>query len=192
MANKLHPTLWRTCRILSGKTRLELFRSISDRPDQTVSELARQFGLSLPRASQELRRLQSRGLVQAVRNGLYVRYRPVADRLVASAGPLLQAMQETFRAYPAAEDEQCLRIAAAFSHARRLALASLLLKGPWTIEALTAVCGMSPDALRRHLNLLRKAGVARRDKKAIALADNPHPLAKCLLGLLQEAAAPPA
>ncbi len=192
MVAKLHPTLWRTCRILSGKTRLELFRLIAGQPDQTVSELARRLDLSLPRASQELRRLQSRGLVQAVRNSRQVRYRPVADRLVASAPPLLAAMQATFRAYPAAEDEQTLRIATAFSHPRRLALASLLLKGPWPRAALLSICGMSPDGLRRHLNLMRRAGVARREKGVVALVDNPHPLAQGLFGLLREATAPPA
>ena len=189
--NVLHPTLWRTCRILSGKTRLQLFRTICNRPDQTVSELAKPMNLSLPRASQELRRLQSRGLVQAVRHGLHVRYRPVADRLVSSAGPLLAAMRETFRVFPETEDEQCIRIAKAFSHERRLALVLLLLRGSWTLEALDSICGMSPDALRRHLNLLRAAGVARREKNLIALMDNPHPLAQCLLGLLRETAVPP-
>ena len=48
---KLHPTLWRTGRMLSGNTRLELFRRVVAHPDQTVSELAAQVGISLPRTS---------------------------------------------------------------------------------------------------------------------------------------------
>lgn len=191
MARLLHPTLWRTCRVLSGKTRLQLFRSISDRPDQTVTEMAKQIGISLPRASQELRRLQSRGLVQAIRKGRYVRFRPVADREVASAPLLLQAMQETFRLFPEPEDEKAMRIAAALSNERRLTLVRLLLKGPWSLDMLKTFCGMAPDALHRHLLCLEEGGLAARDGKRISLVENPHPLAQGLVKLLQDAPMPP-
>jgi DNA-binding transcriptional ArsR family regulator len=189
---KLHPTLWRTCRMLSGKTRLELLRLVIDRPDQMVTELATQLKISLPRASQELRRLQSRGLLQAVRNGLHVRYRPVPDRLVATARPLLQAMQETFRRFPSTEDEQTLRIAIAFSHARRLSLARLLLIGTMNTQMLEEMADMSRNALNRHLRRLRDGGIVQRNGKMISIAENPHPLAQSLLGILGERQAPPA
>lgn len=187
---KLYPTLWRTCRVLSGETRLHLLRLVVDRPGQTVSELAEQIKISLPRASQELRRLQSRGLIQAVRNGRYVRYGPVPDRLVPSARPLLQAMQETFRIFPAAEDAQIIRIATAFSHARRLKIARLLLKGPWPSAWLAESAGMSRNALHRHLRDFRAAGLVRWNGRMLSLVESPHPLAKSLLALLEENLAP--
>ena len=36
----LHPTLWRTCRVLAGPTRLRLLRRVIARPGLTVQQLA--------------------------------------------------------------------------------------------------------------------------------------------------------
>ena len=94
---ELTPTLWRTCRVLSGATRLELLRRIIEMPDQCVAELTEALGLSETRASQELRRLQSRGLVQVAREGRWVRYRPVTVPKVPSAKPLLAAARKRSR-----------------------------------------------------------------------------------------------
>lgn len=178
---KLHPTLWRTCRMLSGKTRLALLRQVIDSPEQTVSALAGQVHVSLPRASQELRRLQSRGLIQANRSGMHVLYRPAPDPLVSTAAPLLQAMQATFRRFSASEDDQAVRIATGFSHLRRLAIVRLLLIGPMDTQTLEKLAGMSRDALNRHLLKLRVAGLVSRAGKRIQIEDHPHPLAHCLL-----------
>jgi len=186
----LHPTLWRTCRILGGATRLALLRAVVDSPDQSVGHLADGLGLSLPRASQELRRLQSRGLIQARRQGLHVLYHPEADRQVAAAAPLLQAMRESFRAYPSAEDGRCQQIAAAFSHPRRLAIIRWLANGPAGARPLEEGTGMSRDALNRHMLKLVQAGVARREGRKILVADPEHPLARCLLGLARSTPAP--
>jgi DNA-binding transcriptional ArsR family regulator len=189
---KLHPTLWRTCRMLSGATRLGLLRWISDHPGLRVSDLAAQMKLSLPRASQELRRLQSRGLVQAVRQGLHVQYRPVPDRLVSTARPLLQAMQDAFRRFTPSEDAQTLRIAFAFSHARRLAIVRLLINGPMNVSTLEDIAGMSRNTLNRHLRRLRKSGLIQRNGKMISFAAVDHPLATSLADILKEHPASPA
>jgi DNA-binding Lrp family transcriptional regulator len=163
---------------------------VVDRPDLSVAELAAQLKISVPRASQELRRLQSRGLIQAVRTGVHVRYRPVPDRLVSTAAPLLQAMQETFRQFPPAADDQSLRIAVAFSHERRLALARLLLPGAMDIQSLGEMAGLARNPLNRHLRILREGGVIRRSGKILAIADNPHPLAQGLLEILKTSRLP--
>lgn len=187
---KLHPTLWRTCRMLSGKTRLELLRRVINSPEQPVSALAHNLNLSLPRASQELRRLQSRGLIQASRKGMNVLYRPVPDPLVATAAPLLQAMQESFRLHPEQEDEQAIRIAIGFSHVRRLVILRLLLVGPMDTPTLEELAGMSRDALNRHLLKLQAAGLVKREGRSIHLERPPHPLARCLLEVLGGSAKP--
>mgnify|MGYP003618402685 FL=1 len=186
---KLYPTLWRTCRMLSGATRLDLFRQVVASPGLTVSALAQHAGISLPRASQELRRLQSRGLLQAVRRGLHVQYRPVADRLVPTARPLLQAMQESFQRQP--DNAAIVPIAVAFSHERRLALVQLLLRGPWNVAELGQAVGMSRNTLNRHLRCLRAAQLIRKTGKMIVLAEADHPLARCLTGLLDSRPAAP-
>ncbi len=187
----LHPTLWRTCRVLAGPTRLSLFRRVVAIPDQTVTGLANAVGISVPRASQELRRLQSRGLIQASRQDLFVRYRPVADALVSSAGPLLRAMCETFEAYPESEDADIVRIATGFSHTRRLVIMRWLAVEPRKVSSLDPQAGMSRDALDRHLKKLQAAGFVRRRKGVVRAVENPrHPLARGLLDLIR-AAGPP-
>ena len=42
----LNPTLWRTCRVLSGENRIKLLRQIHDHPGQAVSELALAVGIA--------------------------------------------------------------------------------------------------------------------------------------------------
>lgn len=41
----LNPTLWRTCRMLAGTTRIRLLRELHTHPGQSVSELARAVGI---------------------------------------------------------------------------------------------------------------------------------------------------
>ena len=113
-----------------------------------------------------------------------MRYRPVPDRSVSTAGPLLQAVQEAFRRDP--RNDALRAIATAFSHARRLALIQLLLRGPWDVHELESIAAMSRNTLNRQLRRLREAGLIRRSGKKIALAETDHPLAKCLLDLLGE------
>ena len=181
---KLYPTLWRTCRILSGKTRLQLFRRVVATPDQSVTALATQLKISVPRASQELRRLQSRGLLKAVRRNQNVLYRPVADALVSTAPPLLVAMQNTFQRYPESQDDEVVRITTGLSHTRRLVLMRLLLVSPMDEQTLEDLSGIKRDALLRHLHLLENGGLAGHRGERWEVADSPHPLAQCLLTLL--------
>jgi DNA-binding HxlR family transcriptional regulator len=180
----LNPTLWRTCRILSGRTRLALLRRVVRRPGQTVSQLAKAEGISLPRTSQELRRLQSRGLLQAVRTGLFVKYHPIPDPQVAMAKPLLQALQEAFSRFPASADDQGILIAAGLSHIRRLAIVRELRKEPRDIPGLSARTRIPGRALWRHLRLLEQGGWVQREGAVWEIAPNDYPLAKCLMGLL--------
>ena len=181
----LSPTLWRTARVLSGATRLGLLRRIVEKPEQTVSELAEALKLSRPRASQELRRLQARGIVQASRDGVWLRYRPVPDSLVSSAAPILAAMKETFLRFPETEDERTVRVATAFSHARRLAIIQELMRGERTAAELQQHPGMSEMAVYRHLDLLQAGWVVRRNGQTWRLEAWGHPLTLCLMDLLK-------
>jgi DNA-binding transcriptional ArsR family regulator len=181
----LSPTLWRTARVLAGKTRLGLLRRIVEEPGQSVSDLAEALGLSRSRASQELRRLQSRGIVQASRDGVWLRYRPVPDPLVSSAQPILAAMEEVVARYPEAEDERTVRVAKAFSHARRLAIIQELRQGARSAAELQQRPGMPEMAVYRHLPLLEEGGVVCRVGQTWRLEAGEHPLAQCLMNLLK-------
>lgn len=180
----LSPTLWRTCRVLSGKTRVSLFRRVVETPGQTVTELAKAEGISLARASQELRRLQSRGLVGVERSGRFVRYYPEADPLVSSAKPLLRAMQEACARVPAAEDRQITLVAKGVSHAKRMALVQALREGPMEFGEMQARLDMPEQTLRHHVRFLIAGGWVGRQEGKWGLAPSTHPLAKALMGLM--------
>lgn len=180
----LNPTLWRTCRILAGRTRMLLLRRILKKPGQTVARLADAEKLSLPRASQELRRLQSRGLLRAERSGSFVRYRPLPDPQVPSAKPILQAVREMYDRFPTAVDEQIIAMAAGLSHARRIDLVRVLRSGPADSERLRSTVPMPSISLWRHLRELEACGWVRREEGLWRLAKNDSPLAKCLIDLL--------
>ena len=180
----LTPTLWRTSRVLAGKTRLDLLQRILCGTDEDVSKLAHILNVSEPRASQELRRLQARGLVQAAREGRYVRYRPVPDPKVASAKPILAAAKAALGKRPLEEN---IRVAQAFGHDRRLRIVRELMKGARGATELAVAAGMPELALFRHLRVLREGDVVRQTKTGWELAPNMHPLAKAMMGLLAEA-----
>ncbi len=180
----LSPTLWRTCRVLSGPTRISLFRRIIQVPGQCVSELAKAEKISRPRASQELRRLQSRGLVRVERTGRYALYYPESDPLVSSAKPLLRAMKETCARLSAAEDARVVETAMGVSHGKRIDIVGVLRAGPLDNRGLQARLRMPVETLRHHLGFLENGGWIQRAGKAWELAENNHPLAKCLLQLI--------
>ena len=177
----LTPTLWRTSRVLAGPVRLNLLRHILGGGEPCVTELAAAAGLSEPRASQELRRLQARGLVRAVRQGRFLVYRPDPDPKVPSAKPLLAAARA---ALAGRSDAETIRVAKAFGHDRRLAIMRTLLRGSPPASNLPGVMGIPTMALYRHLQVLAAGGVVRRTKSGWELAPSKHPLAKALEKLL--------
>ncbi len=181
----LSPTLWRTARVLAGETRLGLLRRIVAEPGQTVSRLADSMELSLPRASQELRRLQSRGLVQASRSGATVEYRPIPDPLVASAKPILDAMKSALAMTPESDVSGLVAVARAFSHVRRLAILQELQLSPRSAVDLQRLLRMSQMAAYRHLAILQEAGLVRRKGRAWMFDPGVHPLSTCLARLLK-------
>ena len=180
----LTPTLWRTCRVLAGPTRLGLLRQIIEKPNQCVTELAEAAKVSESRASQELRRLQSRGLVQMYRSGPWTRYRPVTDPKVASAKTLLAAARKALADWP---EEETRRVAQAFGHERRLKLVQVLQGGVRSGDDLQELGALSRPALFRHVTVLRAGGMVRRVRGGWKLHENPHPLAKTMLALLRTA-----
>jgi DNA-binding IclR family transcriptional regulator len=180
----LSPTLWRTCRVLSGPTRLTLFRCIVQNPGCSVTELADEARIGLSRASQELRRLQSRGLVGVERTGRFVRYYPESDPLVSSAKPILRAMLESFARSAAGDDRELARLAQGLGHARRIEIVRALRAGSLDLRGLQARLPMPMATLHHHVKLLAEAGWILRDGQTWKLAASGSPLAQSLLKLL--------
>ena len=179
----LNPTLWRTCRVLAGRTRIKLLRQLHDHPGQNVSELAMSVGIGRSAASQELRRLQSRGLLQAERNGSHLLYRMGSDPQVLSAAPLLKALKAAFATCPPERDEVICSIATGLAYPRRIALAKALMKTPQTELALQLSVKFSSFATYTHLRILMNSGFIRRDKRLLRFEPVAHPLARELVRL---------
>ena len=181
----LNPTLWRTCRVLAGPTRLRLLRLVLAAPGATVSRLAEEAGIGLSRASQELRRLQSRGLLNAARGGVFVRYLPDPDPQVPSARPLLLAVKAAFAQGGAAKDREIRLIATGLSHPRRILLFRELLGGPRTVQMLQSSLAISLDAVYRHLQILEQGGLVRNKSGVVRVTRHSHPLIRCLGDLVK-------
>jgi len=181
----LHPTLWRTCRVLSGQTRLRLLRLVVQEPGLTVTRLAEKANLKLSRASQELRRLQSRGLIQAQRKGGHVFYVPVPDPLVSTSKPLLDAAKSAFAGRPPAEDKVLVATATALSDPRRVAIVTELLGGPRRFHELQTALQIPAISLHRQLHRLNHLGLAGQAHRIWGLIPNRHPLTRALLRILK-------
>lgn len=180
----LSPTLWRTCRVLAGPTRLALLRRILKTPGQSVSQLADAEAISWPRASQELRRLQSRGLVTVERVGRWVRYYPETDPLVSSAKPILRAMRETFARVSPAQSERVAAVAQGLGHPRRLDILRALRGAPVNLAELESTLAIPAASLWHHLEFMRAGEWVRLQDEEWRLKEPSLPLAQCLLRLL--------
>ena len=160
--NLLHPTLWRTCRVLANPVRLRVLQHVFDRNESHVSEVARACQLPLSSATMALRALQARGLLGVRREGLFVIYFAQADDSVEHASAILTAMRQAFRRQDATEE--LVRSVTAFTHVRRLFIVQALAAKPVDAATLSVVCGISRPALYRHLDKLTRRAVVRADE----------------------------
>ena len=187
-APALNPTLWRTCRVLAGHTRIRLMRELLAHPNHYVSLLAQAAGIGESAASQELRRLQSRGLLRRHQAGGRVYFWPIPDPQVASAAPLLEALIQTLNCYPADQDAALCRLAMGLGHERRIQIARILAVSAITSVELQRETGIPRDSLHRHLQRMQEAGLIQIARNRYTLVWPRHPLARALSRLMS---APP-
>lgn len=180
---QLNPTLWRTCRALSGRTRLGLLRNVLEQPGCNVSHHAEQLAIGISDASQELRRLQSRGLLKRSCQGTSVVYLPLPDPQVPSAAPLLKALHSAWNGNPE-EIEEVARRAMGLACERRVALVRALTQQPRSAVELANLVRTGPDNLKKHLRILRESGWVAKEGKTFVLCPATHPVQAALLKLL--------
>lgn len=149
----LQPTLWRTCRVLANRIRLDMFGLLLRQPNQSVSAVARQLHLALCSASEYLRALEARGLLAARRPGRRVEYRVSSATAKGPAAGLVAALRTTFLREPQPA-ETVFHLATAFTHPRRIEILRVLRTGPRDLEQIRAATRMSTWALLRHLKKL--------------------------------------
>jgi transposase-like protein len=179
----LNPTLWRTCRVLSGRTRLVLLRQVLQQPGQNVSSLAEQAGIGVSDASQELRRLQSRGLLRRTCRQASVVYLPVPDPQVATAAPLLSALRKAL-VPPDADLEAIAQLARGLGSERRIGLVRALRSDPLTADQWIQRAGVSPATLKSGAAILKACGWIEKTGKTYALRPAAHPVAAALLDVM--------
>jgi len=153
----LRPTLWRTCRALANRTRLTILSFLFQQPGQTVSALSDHLKIPLPVASQYLRALEARGLLQVKRVGRRVTYRPVPNTTRGPATGLIGPLRQAF-ARDSNPVRSIFRAATAFTHPRRILIYSVLRRRSQTLAQLRSATRFSFRALQRHLHKLQERG----------------------------------
>ena len=185
-AKLLNPTLWRTCRVLAGATRIHLLRHLHAHPGQNLTSLAAALGISLPYASQEMRRIQSRGLLQATHRGASLVYRLRPDPQVATAAPLLKAVQTALDHLSPQRDGEISVIATGLAHERRIAMARLLLLSPQSNRQMLTAIPLAPRSHYLHLRSLITGGFVESSNNRLVFRTPPHPLGRALVRLLRQ------
>ncbi|VGO17251.1 hypothetical protein PDESU_05847 [Pontiella desulfatans] len=151
---ELHPTLWRTCRVIASETRLRLLWLLFRFGEVSVGELAALVSLSQPNASIQLRALQSRGLICSCRDGRFVRYFAEANLAVEHASDLLEGLRCCHA--DGISFAAIIKDSTAFTHSRRIDIvrALALENGGMPFARLSVVAQVPPASLLRHLNKL--------------------------------------
>lgn len=182
----LQPTLWRTCRILSNPTRVKLLEGVLSATPRPVSKMAEAFGISESRASQELRRLQSRGLITRTYAKNCVVYVPRPDPSIPWASGILSAVQKSLKTTSRDKFVRIAVIAHAFAHDRRIQLFRILSKSPASISGVLMLSGMtSTHSAYLHLQALMDAHfVVRTGTRYSVIVRHYDPLARMLAKLV--------
>ncbi len=172
-------TLWRTCRVLANRKRLQILARLIRQPNQTVSAVARAMKLSMPAASQYLRALEARGLLTCRRVGLRVEYRAAAATTGVASGEILTALRFAFRGR-AQPIEALFKLATAFTHPRRIEVFRAVKNGAGSFEQIQAATKISAQALSRHLVKLETRDFIRNEAGKYAVANQAHPFGRAL------------
>lgn len=177
--SKLHPTVWRTCRVLSNESRLKLLWRLIQEGEMSMGCLGRSVGLSNPSASVHLRALNARGLLKVERRGLYAFYSLEANEDVHHANEILSALRNCYET--AMSHSQVIQLTTAFTHPRRIAIVQALSNGGMDEVALSQKSQISPEALYRHLKKLVDRGFVVKVGDVVSLKEQDSVLGKTLL-----------
>ena len=182
-AEPFRPTLWRTCRVLANATRLRIFAQLVRRQPQSVSQLADCVSLTLPVASQSLRALESRGLLQVKRIRLRVEYRIPSTTEAEALSDLIAALKTALRREPL-PIARIIKLATAFTHPSRIHIYRCLTDGQKTQRQIQSAFPISGPALSRHVGKLIARGFVESDRNGRCLAiKHNHAIGRALAAL---------
>ena len=180
----LSPTLWRTCRVLSNPNRLRCLKAVLKSPGRSVEDVAAAVGLTEVKASLALRALQSRGLLSSRRRSRWLHYHPETDPAVVSADLFLDAAKRALVDNRMSEQDFGDAMQA-YTHPRRIAIVRAVAHADNLQPAdLCEMLDISPEAMARHLRMLKTLAVVQMTKKGCALSSSRSDLAKALLRII--------
>jgi len=180
--NALHPTVWRTCRVLSNEQRLRLLWKLFQLGEGNVTALGDAVGLKEPLASDYLRALNARGLISSERRRNYVFYNPVANPEVEHAGQMLDILRDCYEdLIPMAKVTYHMT---AFTHPRRLDIVRALSQGVEDEVQLSVQTRISPEALYRHIKKLDARGYVEKNGRELRLVEQRAGLSQDLLSIV--------
>ena len=177
----LHPSFWRTCRVLANENRLKLLWKLFQTGESSVIRLGESVGLSESVASTYLRALNSRGLIQPRRYKTTVLYRIEANPEVEGADKLLRALKNAYDNY--APVEMVFKSVTSFTHERRIKIVRVLSGGGMDQQQLSIHTGISPPALYRHIKKLKARGIVQKRDEIVYLLEPKDAFCKELLSL---------
>ena len=157
MSVPLQPTLWRTCRVIANRTRLQMLALLFEQPGQTVSAVATRLKQPLSITSEYLRSLEARGLLMVRHVGSRVVYRP-SPAATDAPGPALSAALGLAFKRETSPGETVFKLATAFTHPRRIEIFRALQGAPRRVEELQETTHIPYWPLLRHLHKLEKRG----------------------------------
>lgn len=176
------PTLWRTCRVLANRKRLQILALLARDPAQNVSSVARHMRLSLPTASQYLRALEARGLLTSQRVSRRVEYRLAGGRKEGSADQIVAALRLVL-GRGGDRVERVFKSATAFTHPRRVEVFRAITKGADSFAKIQAATRISVPALQRQLAKLEARSFIASTRGAYAARPQTEPFARALARL---------
>ena len=173
------PTLWRTCRVLANRKRLQILALLIRQPNQTVSAVAERMSLSMPAASQYLRALEARGLLTCRRVGRRVEYRPSPGTGEGAAEEIVKALRVAFR-QRVRPIEAIFKLATGFTHPRRIEVFRALTNRGDSFGNLQAATNTPARALSRHLAKLEARGFVKNEGAQYVATIHRHPFGRVL------------
>ena len=169
MKEKLRPTVWRTARALDNENRLRFLRAIFvSKEAKGVTRLAEDIGVSVSTASQYLRALNARGLVDVKRESSYVYYGSGKNRSLPEAQLLQDAFRRLFerKNLPSDWPARISPVLKAYANERRISIIRTIAdNGSLTFASLSRLADMPETSLLRHLSLLLDGGVVAQDER---------------------------
>ena len=181
---RLKPTLWRTCRVLANRRRLQILEHLITHGPRTVKQVAEQLQWPETTATINLRALNSRGMLQTRRFGKFVLYSVGADPTIPEAKALLMVVKRALATRHDAIDV-LIRHFTAFTHPRRILIVSTLGRRTLAFNELQERTAISRQAMGRHIEKLVERGYMVQKENSCRCVRGRHVIEKTLLDLAQ-------